>query len=149
MFRRATAALLIAIGATGCTAPSAPSYFTADFILIDVDGLGLPVTGPDVHGMPGSRLIAGSMSLDEAGTGYIFEERVDAQNNHFSVATPYLYGVSGPNIKFDYAIPCPYGVVCPEPPSGEIINEGLQVRVTFPPTSNFKVYTFRTVPRTL
>ena len=149
MFRRATAALLIAIGATGCTAPSAPSYFTADFILIDVDGLGLPVTGPDVHGMPGSRLIAGSMSLDEAGTGYIFEERVDAQNNHFSVATPYLYGVSGPNIKFDYAIPCPYGVVWPEPPSGEIINEWLQVRVTFPPTSNFKVYTFRTVPRTL
>ena len=145
---RATAAIMIAIGGTGCIEPSAPSYFAADLVLIDVDGLGLPVMSPDVHGMPGSRLIAGSMSLAIGGTGYIFEERVDAQNNHFSVSTPYYYSVSGSHISFDYAMPCAL-TTCPEPPSGEIVNEGLQVKVTFPPPSVFQVYTFRTVPQTI
>src|ERR1041385_9322368 len=78
------AVLLLAIGVTGCIEPSAPSFFAAEFVLIDGDGLGVPVTNPDVHGMPGSQLIAGSMSLDGGGAGYIFEERVDSQNNHFS-----------------------------------------------------------------
>ena len=141
--------MLIAIGVSGCIEPSAPSSIAAAFVLIDVDGLGLPVTGPDVHGMPGSRLIAGSMALNGDGTGYIFEERVDSQNNHFSVATPYFYKVSGANITFDYALPCSPGAPCPAAPSGEIVNEGLRVKVTFPPTAAFQVYTFRTVPQTV
>lgn len=98
--------------------------------------------------MPGFQLVAGYMSLDQSGGGYIAETRVDSQNNHYSVATPYLYGVSGSHIKFDYANPCALGTPCPAPPSGEIINEGLQVTVTFPESSILKVYTFRTVPRT-
>lgn len=149
MFQRVAATLLIAIGATGCLEPSEPSSISAEFVLIDVDGLGLPVTNPDVHGMPGSRLVAGSMALDVGGTGYIFEERVDSQNNHFSVATPYYYSVSGSHINFDFAAPCSPGALCPAPPSGEIVNEGLQVKVTFPPTAAFQVYTFRTVPQTI
>ena len=72
MFQRVVAPILIAIGVTGCLEPSEPSSISAEFVLIDVDGLGLPVTNPNVHGMPGSRLVAGSMALDLGGTGYIF-----------------------------------------------------------------------------
>ena len=148
MLSRVAAALLIAVGVTGCFGPfEPPSFFGGEYVLIDVDGLGLPVDGPSVHGLPGSRLIAGSMSLDPSGTGYIMEQRVDAQNNSFSVATQWRYSVKGTSIKFNYLSPCTISTQCSAPPAGEITNDGLQVRVTFPSTSNFKVYTFRTVPQ--
>jgi hypothetical protein len=150
MLSRAVAALLVAIGVTGCLQPfESPSFFGGEFVLIDVDGLGLPATGPSVHGLPGSQLVAGSMSLDPGGTGYIMEQRADSQNNPFSVATQYRYRVKGTSIRFDYIVPCGTNPQCSPPPTGEITNDGLQVRVTFPPTSNFKVYTFRTVPQTI
>jgi hypothetical protein len=150
MVPRAVAVMLIAIAVTDCLHPfDTPSFFGGEFVLIDVDGLGLPANGPSVHGVPGSRLVAGSMSLDPGGTGYITEQRVDSQNNPFSVATQYRYTVKGTSIRFDYIVPCATNLQCSPPPTGEITNDGLQVRVTFPSTSNFKVYTFRTVPQTI
>src|SRR5919204_5767051 len=104
---RTVAGLLLSVAVgISCTAPSAPSYVTAEFVLTDVDGHGLPASSPPALGLPGSTLIGAYMSLDQSGAAYIAEDRI-SQTTRYDMTTPYLYGVSGSRIKFDYANPCP------------------------------------------
>lgn len=147
MVHRSASFLLIALAALGCTAPSAPSYFSAEFELTDVDGQHLPVSSTASSPTIPLTLVSGHMSLDESGGAYISEDRIDAQSR-YSLRTPYLFRIKGTDIRFDYATPpCPVGSPCPGPPTGTILDNGLHVQVVFPPTAPFQVYTFRVVQR--
>lgn len=144
---RSASFLLFTIAILGCTAPSAPSYFSAEFVLTDVDGQHLPVNSTSSSRTLPLTIVAGHMALDESGGAYISEDRIDGQSR-YSLTTPYSFRVKGTSIRFDYADPpCPLGEPCPAPPTGTILDNGLDVQIVFPPTSAFQVYTFRVVPR--
>ena len=147
MLHRSASFLLVMLATFGCTAPSAPTYFSAEFVLTDVDGHSLPANSTSSSRALPVTLIAGYMSMDESGTAYLHEDRTDGQSR-YSLDTPYFFTVKGTDIRFDYAIPpCTYGSPCPDPPTGTILDSGLHVQLVFPPTYAFQVYTFRVVPR--
>jgi len=147
MSRRCRAVFLLLVLATvGCTAPSAPSYISAEFVLADVDGHPLPTGSPPSVGRPGPSIVSGSMALDQGGGAYISENRMDSNGTPYTVQNVYNYGIKYTHIKFE--IPCPPGIICPAGPTGEILDNGLRVQVVFPPNYPFTIYNFRTVPRT-
>ena len=140
------AGLLLAIATTACTDPSAPSAISARFELTDVDGHGLPASSSPSGGAPGPTIIAGTMSLDQEGGAIISEDRKDSNGTIFTVTSTYKYVIKGSKIEFTMAPPCPIDAICTGPPTGEILDGGIRVRVVFPPGYPFQIYNFRTLP---
>jgi hypothetical protein len=137
---------ILAFAAIACTDPSAPGTISARFELTDVDGQGLPAMAPPDEGIPGPTIIAGTMSLDQEGGAIISEDRLDSGGAQFTATSSYLYTIKGSTIAFDYSRPCPLDTTCGPLPAGQILDNGLRVRIFFGVGSPFQVYTFRTLP---
>ena len=143
----ASGLLLFLVVASGCTDPSEPSTISAAFELTDVDGLPLPVSAPPSVGLPGPTIISGSMSLDLASGAIITEDRRDSQGSQYTFTSTYTYTIHGSYIGFIPATPCPPAAICTAPPIGEIVDNTLRVRLTYPPGYTFHVFTYQHIPR--
>ncbi len=139
--------LLLAATTVACTAPSAPSFVTAEFVLTDVDGRTLPTGSPPGTGTPGPTIVSGYMAMDQGGGALISEDRIDPAGTRYNLTTPYTYTIKGTHIQFAFVGSC-FIAICPTPPTGEILDNGIHVHVVFSPAYTFHVYNFRTVPRT-
>ena len=137
--------LLLAFAAAACTDPSAPGSISARFGLTDVDGHVLPAVSPP--GTNGSTLLSGTLSMDQAGGAIITQDWIESGGNRYTVTSNYVYTIRNSNIEFADAIPCPIDAICAGPPTGEILDNGLRVRVVFPFAAPFQVFVFRTLPQ--
>ena len=86
------------------------------------------------------------MSLDQEGGAIISEDRKDSNGTISTVTSTYTYIIKGSQIEFHLTPPCPINANCVAPPTGEIVDGGLRVRVVFPPGYPFQIYNFRTLP---
>ena len=134
---------LIALALLACTGPSEPGAISARFELTDVDGVPLPVTAPQTVGTPGGTVISGSVALDQLGGAITSEDRVDPTGNHTNILTGYRYVVRGSKIDLEYAFPCD----CKPVPTATIIDNGLNLQLTYGPEYTFHVYNYRALPR--
>ena len=129
---------LIALALLACTGPSEPGAVSARFELTDVDGLPLPVTAPPGVATPGT-VISGSVALDQLGGAITAEDRVDPTGNHTNILTGYRYVIKGSDIDLQYAFPCD----CKPVPTATILNNGLNLQLTYGPEYTFHVYNYR------
>ena len=129
-----------------CTDPSEPSTLSATFDLISVDGLPLPATPPPSLGAVGMTLVSGTLTLDRLGNAIFTEDRAD-QAGPITVRYNYLYRVDRANIQFLEQLPCPTGAFCTMPPTGEIVDNTIRVRIMFPTKTPFQVYDYQSVFR--
>jgi hypothetical protein len=132
------AALLVAVATIACTDPSEPSAISAHFVLTDVDGRALPATA----GTTGQTLVSGTLSLDQAGGAIISEDRIDSDGVQHSFQAGYTYTIKNSTITFEY-VSCPINANCAPPPTGQILDNGLHVQVSYPPVYLFQVYNYR------
>jgi hypothetical protein len=132
--------------AVACTDPSAPGSISAHFELTDVDGHVLPVTPPAGTGTS-EPIVSGTMSMDQAGGAIITEDRIDSGGNRYTITRNYTYTIKNSTIEFADAIPCPIDAICVAPPTGQILYNGLRVKVVFAVAAPFQVYLFRTLPQ--
>ena len=133
--------LILAIAGVACTDPSEPSTLSATFNLTDVDGQSLPATAPGVT------IISGSMSLDQLGNAIITEDRTDQSGGSTAIRYNYLYRINNANIEFTELSPCPTNSICTMPPTGEIVDNTIRVKLTFQTMSPFQVYNYRSFSR--
>ena len=143
--RKITLVLLAATG-LACTDPSEPSTLSAAFDLIDVDGQPVPATSAPGAGTSAVTVVSGTMTLDRLGVAIITEDRAQ-QTGSVTVRYNYLYRVNNANIEFSEAVPCPTNTICTTPPSGEIVDNTIRVRLVFQTPSPFQVYNYRSVSR--
>lgn len=130
---------LLALAVLACTSPSEPGAFSARFELTDVDGVPLPVTASPGVGTPGATVISGSVALDQLGGAITAEDRVDPTGNPIIIRTGYRYAIKGSTIELHYAFPCD----CKTVPSATILNNGLNLRLTYGPEYTFHIYNYR------
>lgn len=147
LLRRRGTLLLVAIAALACTDPSEPSTLSATFNLTDVDGHTLPATTPPTVGTGAVTIISGAMTLDPLGNAIITEDRSDPSGGSATIRYNYVYTINNPNIEFTEQIPCPSNTICTMPPTGQIIDNTIRVRVVFQTPSPFQVYNYRSVSR--
>jgi hypothetical protein len=133
---RIRAGLVLALFA--CTGPSDPAAISARFELTDVDGLPLPVTAAPGVGTPGT-VISGSVALDQLGGAITAEDRVDPTGNPINIRTGYRYVIRGSRIDLQYAFPCD----CKPVPTATILNNGLNLQLTYGPEYTFHIYNYR------
>ena len=137
--------VFLAVVGTACTNPSEPSTISVAFELTDVDSQPLPATV--TSGTTSTTVIAGTMALDPAGNATITEQRSDQTGASSTLTHIYAYKVNSPDIEFSELTQCPSNAICTMPPTGQILDNTLRVRLTFPPGSVFQVYNYRPVPR--
>jgi len=141
--RRQKAFLILVLAIVACTEPSEPASISAQFILTDVDGRTLPAGSPPSVGSSGPTVISGTMSLDLAGNAVTAEDRIESDGTRVTITTHYTYIIKDGEITFSYAVPCAPNAICPPPPTGQILDNGLRVQLVFPPGYAFQVYNYR------
>jgi hypothetical protein len=141
--RRQTAFLVLALATAACTEPSEPPSISAQFILTDVDGQSLPAGSPPSAGTPGPTIVSGTMTLDIGGTAAIAEDRIESNGTHDSIVTHYVYTIKDGQLTFSDAVQCPINANCAQPPTGQILDNGLKAQLVFPPGYVFQVYNYR------
>jgi hypothetical protein len=145
--RRQKLFLLLAFVVVACTDPSAPGSISAHFGLTDVDGHLLPAVAPSGTGTAGPTILSGTLSMDQAGGAIITQDWIESGGNRYTVTNNYVYTIKNSRIEFADAIPCPIDAICVGPPTGEILDNGLRVRVVFPFAAPFQVFVFRVLPQ--
>ena len=131
------AALLVAVAIISCTGPSEPSSISAHFVLTDVDGFALPATN-DTHSQT---VVSGTLSLDQGGGAVISEDLLDAAGMHYLRNLGYSYTISNSKIIFDLG--CPPDADCAPPPTGQILDNGLRVQLSYAAGHVFQKYNYR------
>jgi hypothetical protein len=116
-------ALLVAIGAiAGCSDSSGPPT-RAIYVLETINGRPLPTVFLPIPEAP--TILGGSLELDGNGHATIVEHRREMTGAEPTYITTFKYTVSGAQIHFELATPCPPAAICAAPPEGVILNRHL------------------------
>jgi hypothetical protein len=129
---------LLFFAALGCSDASGPKTTVGQFVLVDIDGHGVPATAPS-----GATFLDGSIHLDEAGEAVITHRIRWPDGSEITDITRYKYEISGSRISFVGRCDVPFGLPCPIDPTGEILSNRTVVKVILPPGAAPQVYTYQ------
>jgi hypothetical protein len=131
---------LLFFAALGCSDANGPKATNGQFVLVDIDGHGVPATAPS-----GFTVLDGSIHLDVDAEAVLTHHYRWPDESELIDVTRARYEISGSKISFFVRCDVSFGMPCPVSPTGEILNNETVVKVIWPSGAAFRVYTYQRV----
>jgi hypothetical protein len=135
--------VLLAIAAIACTDPSEPPSIQQSFFLTEINGQHLPYARPATNGSPSATIVSGSLTLYNSGVAILEENQLNSVGETTVVRSRLRYKITDTTIEFSFETACPPNAICAQPPTGQLLDNGIHAEILWPPLPSTNIYRYQ------